>query len=383
MADMIDAKEAKSLLGCDDAALNAHINGGAIRAQRVGGKLMLNKDDVMKLKDDDGTIVLTGDSDELNIDLGKVVDDASETIVQPRKDHSGSATESITFGDELEVVSFDDGNTKDLNFEKTKATSSGLSFTDSNTAIGTDPEGTAVGTATATATATSDFQTVDYGEEAGAASGAGGTMRRSVRSQRVRYEKPKTHWIWPTVLILNLLIAALWVVPYFFMMLWPQDQAYYSATLEVTKSVKGYDRYYITGEQRRGVIDGGIWTSMAEGVAGFSVEPDQNVHNTRTNGESEWRSINADGLDVTPDVWRYQQYRQGAKPEDRPEFWIIDSINRADDGNVETAGAMKKAATAESKDANGGTLKSFPVAPKAIDGLGEGTRIDLPTWSHK
>ena len=103
MADMIDAKDAKAQLNCDDATLQSHINSGALRAQRVGGKLMLNSEDVAKLAKDgeDGTIVLTGDSENLSIDLGKVVDDQAATMAQgkdTRKD------DSITFGDELEVV---------------------------------------------------------------------------------------------------------------------------------------------------------------------------------------------------------------------------------------------------------------------------------------
>ena len=55
---MIDAKDAKKLLGCDDATLNNHINSGALRAQRAGGRLMVEQDDVEKLvsdKDDEGT----------------------------------------------------------------------------------------------------------------------------------------------------------------------------------------------------------------------------------------------------------------------------------------------------------------------------------------
>src|ERR1044071_7903702 len=103
MADMIDAKDAKQKLGCDDATLQSHVNNGTIRAQRVGGKLMLNAEDVAKLASEAG---------------------------------GGTASDSITFGDELEVVSFDDNTgTSELNFDDTKQTgkAGNLSFTDSNT----------------------------------------------------------------------------------------------------------------------------------------------------------------------------------------------------------------------------------------------------------
>ena len=104
MADMIEAKDAKRLLGCDDAQLNSFVNSGQIKAQRIGGKLMLNKADVEKVrqqKEDDGTIVLTGDSDDLSIDLGKVVDDSAETIVTKKATDTAAGTESITFGEDL------------------------------------------------------------------------------------------------------------------------------------------------------------------------------------------------------------------------------------------------------------------------------------------
>src|SRR3954464_7534169 len=159
MADMIDAKDAKQILGCDDDTLQKHVNAGTIRAQRVGGKLMLNKEDVDKVKEEDGTIVLTGDSDNLSIDLGKVVDDTSETIVQSKGKDTNSG-ESITFGDELEVVNFDDTNTRDLSFEEKQGQPGGdktgnLSFTDSNTAVMTAVDETNVGATTAPV----DFQT--------------------------------------------------------------------------------------------------------------------------------------------------------------------------------------------------------------------------------
>jgi hypothetical protein len=297
MADMIDAKEAKNQLGCDDATLNGYINGGSIRAQRVAGKLMLNADDVAKIKgDDDGTIVLTGDSDEMSIDLGKVVDDASETIIQPRKDASGSASESITFGDDLEVVSFDDGNTKDLNYDKTRATS-GLSFTDSNTAVMTAVDETAVGGTTGPV----EFATsqVDSGP-------AGTASRRSVRSARTRgIEEVKTHWSWVVVMALTVVIAGLFILPYYFMILMPHPT-----------NTKDY-----AGNVLRGLDDNG-WTNFASSVAKFSVEPDaEKFKATRDTGEF------IDIATVDPQAkWRKKEYYGAAKPGDRVKDFVIVEI---------------------------------------------------------
>lgn len=281
MADMIDAKEAKAQLGCDDATLNNHVNSGAIRAQRVSGKLMLNREDVAKLKgDEEGTIVLTGDSDELSIDLGKVVDDASETIVQPRKDASGSATESITFGDELEVVSFDD-NTKDMGFDKgkKKGRDEGLSFTDSNTAVMTAVDETQVGSSTGPV----DFQTSQADGPAGTAS------RRSVRSNRSRAEQVKIHWIWPAVMALTLIIGAAFVVPYYFIAVWPNS----------------FDGKDAAKNVLRGLDDNG-WTNMASAVAGFSVDPDAQRFKTN-HGDAEYRDIKSEK--DTQAEWRFKQYQ--------------------------------------------------------------------------
>ena len=46
---MIDAKMAKDVLGCDDATLQQHINSGAVKAQRQGGKLLVDQDDIQRL----------------------------------------------------------------------------------------------------------------------------------------------------------------------------------------------------------------------------------------------------------------------------------------------------------------------------------------------
>ena len=293
MADMIDAKEAKSLLGCDDATLNGHINGGSIRAQRVGGKLMLNKDDVLKMRDDDGTIVLTGDSDELNIDLGKVVDDASETIIQPRKDSSRSATESITFGDELEVVSFDDGNTKDLNFNKIdkSKTGSGLSFTDSNTAVMTAVDETHVGGTTGPV----EFQT----SQVESAAGAGSASRRSVRSNRSRVEVVKIHWAWSLVMALTFIVGAAFILPYYFLIMMPKGLGDKDAAKNVA----------------RGLDDNG-WTNMASGWAGFSVEPNKAIYD-RNHPSGEFIDIASEKDRQAK--WRSKEYLGSAKDDDKHE----------------------------------------------------------------
>lgn len=305
MADMIDAKEAKSLLGCDDAALNGHINGGAIRAQRVGGKLMLNKEDVLKMKDDDGTIVLTGDSDELNIDLGKVVDDASETIIQPRKDSSGSATESITFGDELEVVSFDDGNTKDLNFEKTKATNAGLSFTDSNTAVMTAVDETEVGGTTGPV----EFQTSQVDSP-------GSASRRSVRSNRSRVEVVKIHWVWSLVMAVTVLVGAAFILPYYFITMMPH----------------GFDDKDAAKNVLRGLDDNG-WTNMASGIAKFSVDPDQ-ARFKRNHESSEYVDIAAEKDRQAK--WRRDEYLGGkaTKQGERLDAFVV--VEVTEDGKAKT-----------------------------------------------
>lgn len=303
MADMIDAKEAKAQLGCDDATLNNHVNNGAIRAQRVGGKLMLNKEDVAKLKgDEEGTIVLTGDSDELSIDLGKVVDDASETIVQPRKDASGSATESITFGDELEVVSFDD-NTKDMGFDKNKKGSKprdeGLSFTDSNTAVMTAVDETQVGSTTGPV----DFQTSQIDGPA-----PGGTAsRRSVRSNRARAEQVKIHWIWPSLMALTLVIGAAFALPYYFIGMWPRS----------------FDEKDAAKNVLRGLDDNG-WTNMASAVAGFSVDPDEKRFKNN-HGDAEFVDIKS--LKDPQAEWRFKQYQGSfSKKGERVDTFTIVEI---------------------------------------------------------
>lgn len=302
MADMIDAKEAKALLGCDDAALNNHINGGAIRAQRVGGKLQLNREDVEKLaraEGDEGTIVLTGDSDELSIDLGKVVDDASETIVQPRKDTN--ASESITFGDELEVVSFDDPHAKEVGKSSSVAS---LNFTDSNTAVMTAVDETQVGATTAPI----DFQTSQV-EAGGGNSNVASSSRRSVRSSRARAEAPTVHWIWPTLMTLTLLVGLALIVPYYFLAMSPN----------------GVNQKDAARNTLRG-LDDNAWTNMASTVAGFTVEP----------SAKRWKDMHPDGgeyVDIGKERdpqadWRFAKYQgtMAAKGERLKSFVITEVV---------------------------------------------------------
>lgn len=250
MADMIDAKDAKQLLGCDDEALNNHINGGAIRATRVGGKLMVNKEDVQRVvaEGDDGTIVLTGDSDNLQIDLGKVVDETSETIIQDSRTASRGATDSITFGDELEVINFEDSKgTQELAFDDSKKTMD-LNFTDQNTAVMTAVDETQVGNTTAQ---------LDTSHDQGPIAGPGSSeSRRSVRSNRVRVESAPVHPMWVAFMAVTTLIMAFLVTPYFVLGAWDQN------VLDAKGALK------------RGVDDS-FWTSMASTAVGFSVEPDK------------------------------------------------------------------------------------------------------------
>ncbi len=299
MADMIDAKEAKQILGCDDDALNSHINGGAVRAQRIGGKLMVNKEDVQKLasEQDDGTIVLTGDSDNLQIDLGKVVDDTSETLIQTRG--SSSATDSITFGDELEVINFEENKgTRELNFDDSKKTMD-LNFTDQNTAVMTAVDETQIGGATAQLDTSNDAAPLSAPSSA--------DSRRSVRSNRIRVEVAPVHPMWVAFMAVTTLLLTFMVIPYLVMSSWP----------------RGDDRD-AAKNQARGVDDN-FWTGIASGVAGFSVEPSQRRF-TEHNAGKEF-TANADA----PGGFRSDKYRGALKgPNEKVESFIIEKIS--DDG---------------------------------------------------
>jgi len=343
MSDLISSDEAKSLLGCDDATLQNYINNGTLRAQRVDGELMLQRDDVENLgatnpttDSDDGTIILSGDSEDLSIDLGEVVDDGAQTVVE----QAPVGDDSLTFGDELESVNFDDGGTQELSFDDAEATQDGLSFTDSNTAVNTDVDETVVGTATATAT--DDFQTVDYGEETDEGQRpSAGSVRRSVRSQRVRQAAPKVHWIWPSCLILTLVVAAFFCLPYPFMSIIPQSA----------------DETYANGDRKRGATDN-LWTDIAGGLAGFAPEPDRDVY-MATHPDGQWVSIGDSGDPLQSGAWRHEQYRGDKSSEERAAEFIISDIDQQEqDGEpVPTA--------AHSQTENGNTLLTFPVQSKS------------------
>jgi len=306
MADMIDAKDAKQKLGCDDATLNNYVNSGTIRAQRAGGKLMLNAEDVDKLaaeqgNDEEGTIVLTGDSDDLSIDLGKVVDDSAETIVHSKGDPRN--TESITFGDELEVVSFDDNqHTSELVFDETKQTgqAGNLSFTDSNTAVMTAVDETAVGATTAPI----EFQTQEGEGTSGRKSEH--SSRRSVRSQRAVVDDAPVHWIWPTLIIASFIVGAFFVAPYYVIGMYPAGDK------------------RMENKNRALGIDDNAWTSMAGGIAGFSVEPDAERFK-RTNPGGNFVDISAT---ADPQAgWRHKQFRgEHKEPDEKVETFIVTEL---------------------------------------------------------
>lgn len=336
MAGMIEAKDARKKLGCDEATLQNYVNSGSIRAQRVGGKLMLNSEDVDKLAaekggavgDDEGTIVLTGDSDDLSIDLGKVVDDSQETIVQAKGD-AGKNNESITFGDELEVVSFDDNqNTSELNFDETKQTgqAGNLSFTDSNTAVMTAVDETAVGATTAPV----EFQTQEEGAVAGGRKSEQMGARRSVRSQRAAVEVAPVHWIWPVLVGFTFVIALFFVIPYYVIGMVP----------------RGEERYTANKDRALGADDNG-WTSMAGAIAGFSVEPDKKKFE-KTNAGAEYMDIKT----IDPQAeWRYKAFRT-VDGKEYPE-----GVDRVNNFVIEKIDAEKKRAIG----ANG---VSFPMVDK-------------------
>lgn len=322
MADMIDAKEAKQILGCDDDALNNHINGGTVRAQRIGGKLMVNKEDVLKVaaEQDDGTIVLTGDSDNLQIDLGKVVDDTSETLIQANPNKS-APTDSITFGDELEVINFEDNKgTSELAFDDSKKTMD-LNFTDQNTAVMTAVDETQVGATTAQLDTSNDASPVNSPNSS--------ESRRSVRSNRVRVEIAPVHPMWVAFMALTTLIMAFFITPYLVMAAWP----------------RGEDRD-AAKNQARGVDDN-FWTSMASTMSGFSTEPSKKRFEAVNGADKEFIKNTDPAAD-----FRIEKYRGALKAEnEKRDSYIIEKI----DGNQAIAkGDKAKYPIVEVKTSQGG-----------------------------
>jgi hypothetical protein len=299
---MIDAKQAKDTLGCDDATLQQHVNSGAIKAQRQGGKLLVDEDDVQRLankEDEEGTIVLTGESDNLQIDLGKVVDDSSETIVQPKAAPKDS--QQITFGEELEVVSLEDSRTQDLAQTKPTTAAQGLSFTDSNTAVMTSVEETQVGGTTAP---------IETGPQAVGPNGmlpTGESGRRSVRSsRRVMETEVEVPWYWMACAALAFAIGIFFIAPY------------YVVSTTARQGEKDSGGYALRG------ADDNLWTGMASGIAGFHVEPDK----------KKWEKAGNTGeyLDIRlkdPQAqWRVQGYLGDLSgPGERMQSFLVASVN--------------------------------------------------------
>lgn len=345
---MIDAKTAKELLGCDDATLQQHVNSGAIKAQRQGGKLSVDEDDVQRLakrEDEEGTIVLTGESDNLQIDLGKVVDDTSETIVQSKPAPTGKDTQSITFGEELEVVSLEDSRTQDLQPTKPTTAAKGLSFTDSNTAVMTSVEDSSVGNTT---------DPIETGpQHRSGPLPAGESGRRSVRSSRRAPELDSpVPWYWFASMALTFVLAAFFIAPYYV----------------IATSHKLGDRDYV-GTVERGadstvrVADDTIWTPMAGNFAGFTVEPDQEAYKKAGN-VNEYK-----GITDSQAEWRYLKYLNGMNtPGERLQSFVTAKIS--EDGKT----AISKI----------GDIK-YPLVEKTskIEGGPEIKVIEAQVWPEK
>ncbi len=248
MADLIDVKEALGMLGCDERTLTGYITSGAIRAQKVGGKLMVDRADVDKVAggggDEDVNIVLTGDSDNLSVDLGKVDESTMTTGVKSGKK---TTTDSITFAEEMEVVNLDQSS-------QTQATAAApgmdLGFTENNTAVvETVGEGL---TGAQTVVGTTDGEDGDAVPASDTLSSGRGRSNRSHQMDYIEVEPPPV-WVGLS-LAAGLAFLALGTLPYFFLAGWPSDDK------DSAKNVK------------RGTIDG-VWSSLAGLIPG-SVSPD-------------------------------------------------------------------------------------------------------------
>jgi hypothetical protein len=283
MADMIDTAQAKELLGCDDTTLNGYINNGSIRAQRIGGKLMLNRDDVDTLAQDEGTIVITSDSQDLQIDLDEPEQEPIKGAA-PAKPAKGDS-QVISFGDELDVVSLDDPGTQDLG-TKGKKKPAPSAPSDVNTEMLTAVEEDAV--------------TIDDSSEAGDSSATGrnpsasgvASSRRSVRSSRAHTEaSADVGALWPALMAATLLITVALTVP----------------TFLVAMAPRGAGAKDIAGNTLRGADDGFV-SSLASTFAGFSIEPDLERYKKMHGGP--------EGFTEMPDgKWRYQDYLGAFKKE--------------------------------------------------------------------
>jgi hypothetical protein len=342
---MIDAKQAKEILGCDDATLQQHVNSGSVKAQRQGGRLLIDEDDVQRLaskEDEEGTIVLTGESDNLQIDLGKVVDDSSETIVQ-QKASPAKDSQQITFGEELEVVSLEDSKTSDLG--STKPTTRGLSFTDSNTAVQTAVDETSVGNTTAP---------IETGPQHAGPNGsrgmpsAGESGRRSVRSSRRAPEVDiQVAWYWLACMAVALAVSAFFILPYYVM------------GMTARNGERDYGGNIVRG------ADDNLWTGMAGGFAGFAVEPDK-ARWMKYGNTGEYQDIRTVDKQAQ---WRHQAFMGDlATREERLQSFVIGEWSA--DGTQVTA-----------KSGN----KQYPVVQKTIksEGGAETTVTEVQVWPAK
>ncbi|MFW5829328.1 MAG: helix-turn-helix domain-containing protein [Planctomycetota bacterium] len=288
MADpMIDANEAKRILGCNDATLKDYINTGQLRAQDQGGRLMINAADVSSLassiESDDGTIILAEDSEDLSIDLGEVVEDSQATLAADSQDAAITFDES----DQLELVDFDDDGT---------GVTDELSFTESNTAVMSEVDETLVDATGG------ELETVDYGELE-EEDDRRPSSRRSVHSQRFESISAESD-IGPASLVLTALVTlvlALGVGPF----------------LQLATTPSESETYY-TGEKVYGAADG-AYAGLAATIAGFSVEPDPEIHERLTGGAPHRVMAGVD--------FRYSDWLDGAETGgERVERAVIDEV---------------------------------------------------------
>ena len=312
---MINAAEAQQMLSCDDATFSNYVNNGTLRSQRVDGELMVEADDVQSLlagggtESSDSILVLDSESEDLAIDLGGTGED-SATIFD-----SGSGTDQITFGDELEEVNFDEESSEKIDFgddaEQTvsfddaemtvafdeESASDALSFTESNTAVLTDVD------ETMTATATSDYQTIedDFADDGPQRSSGVSSVRRSVRAERVRQPVQKVSVAWLILLMLTLIVCAAAITPYYGMSYWPKENV---------------DHY--NGDRAYGIDDNG-WSSFAAMVVGFDVEPDADKWRDNNPGSDQPHRPLNQAFPEQVDVWRYKEYQGKYETEEDPE----------------------------------------------------------------
>ncbi len=298
MADpMIDINEAMRILGCDEGTLREYINTGQLRAQSVDGRLLINGADVQTLQksieSDDGTIILAEDSEDLSIDLGDVIEDSQATLASDSQDAAITFDES----DQLELVDFDDGGQSGPTEE--------LSFTESNTAVMSEVDETLVDATGG------DLENVDYGDLQDDDDDRRPSSRRSVHSQR--YESINTEAdAGPVELVLAGALAVvllLAVGPFINLAIVPSET----------------DTYH-TGERVHGSATG-WYAERAGGIAGFSVEPNPEIHAKL----SDSPHVPMDGAHFRFDDW----LNDAAGEEDRIAQVIIDEIRYENDEPVQ------------------------------------------------